>query len=52
MPIETVLKLLGYTKIATTQSYARVIERKVSDDMSILKQVLSDRTSQTKKAIN
>lgn len=37
VPIETVSKLLGHTKIATTQIYARVIERKVSDDMTILK---------------
>ena len=37
MPIETVSKLLGHTKIATTQIYARVIERKVSEDMQILR---------------
>lgn len=40
VPIETVSKLLGHTKIATTQIYARVIEKKVSDDMAILKQKL------------
>lgn len=33
VPIETVSILLGHTKIATTQIYARVIERKISDDM-------------------
>jgi site-specific recombinase XerD len=33
VPIETVSKLLGHTKIATTQIYARVVERKISDDM-------------------
>ena len=37
VPIETVSKLLGHTKIATTQIYAKVIERKVSDDMQKLK---------------
>ena len=37
VPIETVSKLLGHTKIATTQIYAKVIERKVSDDMASLK---------------
>ena len=41
VPIETVSKLLGHTKIATTQIYARVIERKVSDDMENLREVLS-----------
>ena len=33
MPIETVSKLLGHSRISTTQIYAKVIERKVSDDM-------------------
>ena len=41
VPIETVSKLLGHTKIATTQIYAKVIERKVSEDMSILRSKLS-----------
>lgn len=31
MPIETVSKLLGHSRISTTQIYAKVIERKVSD---------------------
>ncbi len=38
--IETVSKLLGHTKISTTQIYARVIEQKVSDDMASLKNKL------------
>lgn len=37
VPIETVSKLLGHSKIATTQIYARVIERKVSEDINALK---------------
>lgn len=37
VPIETVSKLLGHTKIVTTQIYARVIERKISEDMQRLK---------------
>lgn len=37
VPIETVSKLLGHTKLATTQIYARVVERKVSEDMELLR---------------
>ncbi|MEZ4797827.1 MAG: site-specific integrase [Flavobacteriaceae bacterium] len=43
VPIETVSKLLGHTKIATTQIYARVIERKVSEDINILKDKLNNK---------
>jgi site-specific recombinase XerD len=37
VPIETVSKMLGHTKIATTQIYARVLEKKISEDMKALK---------------
>lgn len=37
VPIETVSKMLGHTKIATTQIYARVLEKKIGEDMEILK---------------
>lgn len=40
VPIETVSKMLGHTKIATTQIYARVLENKVSKDMGELKAIL------------
>ena len=36
VPIETVSKLLGHTKLTTTQIYARVIETKISEDMDNL----------------
>lgn len=51
VPIETVSKMLGHTKISTTQIYAKVIERKVSDDMNILRDVLNkNKSSENKKA--
>lgn len=40
VPIETISKMLGHTRLATTQIYAKVIERKVYDDMQILRQKL------------
>ncbi|MDC6406630.1 MULTISPECIES: tyrosine-type recombinase/integrase [Maribacter] len=40
VPIETVSKLLGHTKMATTQIYARVMNKKNSEDMVVLKQKL------------
>ena len=49
VPIETVSKLLGHTKIATTQIYARVIESKVSNDMNNLKALLSKKETEPKK---
>jgi len=36
VPIETVSKLLGHTKLSTTQIYARVMDNKISSDMSNL----------------
>jgi integrase len=41
VPIETVSKLLGHTKISTTQIYARVLEQKISLDMDILRNKLT-----------
>lgn len=40
VPIETVSKMLGHTSIRTTQIYAKVVERKVSDDMNVLRDKL------------
>lgn len=40
VPIETVSKLLGHTKLATTQIYARVLDKKVSEDIEQLRSKL------------
>jgi site-specific recombinase XerD len=36
MPIESISKMLGHTKIKTTQIYARLVDKKLSDDMNSL----------------
>ena len=44
VPIETVSKLLGHTKTATTQIYAKVIERNVCEDMNMLRKKIDKKS--------
>lgn len=46
VPIETVSKMLGHTKISTTQIYARVLEEKISADIQSLKHKLDNEKRQ------
>ncbi len=43
VPIETVSRLLGHTKLSTTQVYARVLEKKVGEDMRNLMDVMESK---------
>lgn len=45
VPLETVNKMMGHKTLRTTQRYARVLPKKVSNDMKLLKEKLSSTIS-------
>ena len=51
VPIESVSKMLGHTSLRTTQVYAKVVEQKLSNDMSLLEERLAKKSYDQETAI-
>ena len=50
VPIESISKMLGHKNLRTTQHYAKVLDRKVSEDMKLLKVKFSNFNKKSKSS--
>lgn len=52
VPVETVSKMLGHTKLSTTQVYVHIVKQRISDDMKMLRQKLEGSNHPATKIIS
>lgn len=52
VPIETVSKMLGHASIASTQIYAKVVDKKIMNDTASIRELYAQKSMEKKKASN